>query len=97
MLCFLALPGDFKEATLQYTVDPESCQLKCFIVSLAKHQPSTEIYGCYVTVFLRKICLQFCFIWVLRDVSIDLLILLLKCTRLMLLTSIFKKYVPGGA
>ena len=42
------------EATLQYTVDPESCQLKCFIVSLAKHQPSTEIYGCYVTVFLRK-------------------------------------------
>jgi len=71
MLCFLALPGDFKEsslgnvdllsvfdmkleATLQYTVDPDSCQLKCYIVSLAKHQPSTEIYGCYVTVFLRK-------------------------------------------
>ena len=42
------------EATLQYTVDPESCRLKCFIVSLAKHQPSTEIYGCYVTVFLRR-------------------------------------------
>ena len=33
----------------------------------------------------------------LRDVSIDLFILLSKCTRLMLLTSILKTNLPGGA
>ena len=50
-----------------------------------------------ISIKKKYICLQFCFIWVLREVSIDLLILLSKCTRLMHLTSIFKINLPGGA
>jgi len=52
---------------------------------------------CKISIKKKLICLQFCFIWGLREVSIDLLILLSKWTRLMLLTSIFKKNLPGGA
>ena len=52
---------------------------------------------CKISIKKNKICLQVCFIWVLRDVSIDLLILLSKCTRLMLLTSTFKKKSSRGS
>ena len=50
-----------------------------------------------ISIKKKYICLQFCFIWVLREVSIDLFILLTKCTRLMHLTSIFKKKSSRGS
>ena len=51
---------------------------------------------CKISIKKKNICLQLCFIWVLRDVSKDLLMLLSKCTRLMLLTSTFKKKKLGS-